>query len=93
MSILKCLIVFTYLLWVVVTISTLLNPTIKSLIPLIVVSTSVIVGTLVTKMTKKLIKNKWKCLYCGDVIESKHQHDFSTCKCGKSSCDSKGIKQ
>ena len=38
-------------------------------------------------MTKKLIKNKWKCLYCGDVIESKHQHDFSTCKCGKSSCD------
>ena len=37
-------------------------------------------------MTKKLIKNKWKCLYCGDVIESKHQHDFSTCKCGKSSC-------
>ena len=38
-------------------------------------------------MVKKLIKNKWKCLYCGDVIESKHQHDFSTCKCGKSSCD------
>ena len=38
-------------------------------------------------MTKKLIKNKWKCLYCGDVIESKHQHDFSTCKCGKTSCD------
>ena len=49
MSILKCLLVFTYLLWVVVTISALLNPTIKSLIPLIVVSTSVIVGTLVTK--------------------------------------------
>ena len=38
------------------------------------------------KLTKKLIKNKWKCLYCGDVIESK-QHDFTTCKCGKSSCD------
>ena len=38
-------------------------------------------------MTKKLIKNRWKCLYCGDVIESKHQHDFTTCKCGKSSCD------
>ena len=38
-------------------------------------------------MTKKLIKNQWKCLYCGDVIESKHQHDFTTCQCGKSSCD------
>ena len=35
-------------------------------------------------MTKKLIKNKWKCLYCGDVIESKHQHEYTTCKCGKS---------
>lgn len=38
-------------------------------------------------MVKKLIKNQWKCLYCGDVIESKHQHDFTTCKCGMSSCD------
>ena len=49
MSILKWLLVFTYLLLVVVTISALLNPTIKSLILLIVVSTSVIVGTLVIK--------------------------------------------
>ena len=49
MSILKRLLVFTYLLWLVVTVSALLNPTIKSLIPLIVCSTSVIVGTLVTK--------------------------------------------
>ena len=31
-------------------------------------------------MTKKLIKNQWKCLYCGDVIESKHQHDFKWCE-------------
>ena len=38
-------------------------------------------------MTKKLIKNKWKCLYCNDIIESKHQHHFISCKCGKSSCD------
>ena len=38
-------------------------------------------------MTKKLIKNRWKCLYCGDVIESKHQYDYTTCKCGMSSCD------
>ena len=36
---------------------------------------------------KKLIKNKWKCLYCGDIIESRHRHEFSTCKCGMSSCD------
>ena len=32
-------------------------------------------------MTKKLIKNKLKCLYCNDIIESKHQHDFRWCKC------------
>ena len=38
-------------------------------------------------MTKKLIKNAFKCLHCDDIIESKHRHDFSTCKCGKSSCD------
>ena len=38
-------------------------------------------------MTKKLIKNRWKCLYCNGIIESKHQHDYTTCKCGKSSCD------
>ena len=38
-------------------------------------------------MTKKLIKNKWKCLYCNNVIESKHQHDFTTCKCGAMSID------
>ena len=38
-------------------------------------------------MTKKLIKNAFKCLYCNDIIESKHQHHFVTCKCGKLSCD------
>ena len=38
-------------------------------------------------MTRKLIKNAFKCLYCNDIIESKHRHDFSTCKCGMSSCD------
>ena len=52
MSILKWLLAFTYLLWLVVTVSALLNPTIKSLIPLIVCSTGVIVGTVVIKMTK-----------------------------------------
>ena len=38
-------------------------------------------------MVKKSIKNAFKCLYCNDIIESKHQHDFTTCQCGKSSCD------
>lgn len=42
-------------------------------------------------MVKKLIKNKWKCLKCNDIVESKHRHDYVTCKCGKSSCD--GSKQ
>ena len=49
MSILKWLLVFTYLLWLVVTVSALLNPTVKSLVPLIICSTSVIVAVVVTK--------------------------------------------
>lgn len=28
-----------------------------------------------------IIKNKAKCLKCGDIIESKHTHDFVWCKC------------
>lgn len=31
--------------------------------------------------------NKIKCKLCGDIIESKHRHDFVTCKCGKISVD------
>ena len=38
-------------------------------------------------MTKKLIKNAFKCLYCNDIIESKHQHEYTTCKCGAMSID------
>ena len=49
MNILKWLLVFTYLLWIIVTISALLNPTIKSLISLIVCSTGVIVGVIAVK--------------------------------------------
>jgi len=26
-------------------------------------------------------QNRIKCLECGDVIESKHRHDFQTCSC------------
>ena len=39
------------------------------------------------KLTKKLTKNRWKCLYCDDIIESKRQHDFISCKCGAMSID------
>ena len=31
---------------------------------------------------KKLIRNAIKCNHCGEVIESKHTHDFRECKCG-----------
>ncbi len=36
---------------------------------------------------KKILKNSIKCNYCGDVIVSKHTHDFVSCKCGKCSVD------
>ena len=49
MSILKWLLVLTYILWAVVAISALLNPTVKSLIPLIICSTGVIVAVVVVK--------------------------------------------
>lgn len=29
----------------------------------------------------KIISNKIKCMNCGDVIESEHQHDFKWCSC------------
>jgi len=34
-----------------------------------------------------IISNKAKCLICGDVIESKHRHDFVTCTCGNLAID------
>ena len=30
----------------------------------------------------KIIKNAIQCKLCGEVIESKHVHDFVQCKCG-----------
>jgi hypothetical protein len=34
-------------------------------------------------MDNKILKrNAIKCLLCGDIIESKHRHDFRQCKCG-----------
>lgn len=35
--------------------------------------------------------NKAKCLNCGDIIESKHRHDFVTCSCFEDTYDNKGI--
>lgn len=36
---------------------------------------------------QKIISNKIKCKKCGDVIESKHVHDFKLCKCGACAVD------
>jgi hypothetical protein len=32
-------------------------------------------------MRHRLIKNSIECKKCGDVITSKHRHDFKMCKC------------
>ena len=37
--------------------------------------------------TVKIVKNKVRCKKCGDVIESKHTHDFVKCSCGEVSID------
>lgn len=34
-----------------------------------------------------ILCNKAQCTICGDVIESRHRHDFVTCKCGALSVD------
>ena len=31
---------------------------------------------------QKIISNKAKCRLCGDIIESKHRHDWQSCSCG-----------
>jgi hypothetical protein len=31
--------------------------------------------------------SKGICILCGDIMESKHRHDFVTCKCGESFLD------
>ena len=33
-------------------------------------------------MREQLIRNAIQCKHCGDVIESKHRHDFVSCSCG-----------
>ena len=29
-----------------------------------------------------IIRNAAQCAKCGDVVESKHRHDFVSCSCG-----------
>lgn len=36
---------------------------------------------------KKIIHNRGRCRICQTVIESKHVHDFVSCKCGAVSVD------
>jgi hypothetical protein len=42
-------------------------------------SNSLLVGVL---RMRRIIKNAIKCIHCGDIIESRHRHDFVTCSCG-----------
>lgn len=37
---------------------------------------------------EKIISNKIQCKHCGEIIESKHIHEFITCKCEDCSVDS-----
>lgn len=37
---------------------------------------------MVTRTREVVVVNKCQCRKCGDVIESKHRHDFVSCKCG-----------
>ena len=36
---------------------------------------------------QKIIKNSIRCKSCGDVLESKHVHDFVQCRCGACAAD------
>jgi len=42
---------------------------------------------MVQRMRTVVVTNKAQCKLCGDVIESKHGHDFKRCKCGEISVD------
>lgn len=38
-------------------------------------------------ISKIIVKNVIRCKHCGDVIESKHVHDFVSCSCGACAVD------
>ena len=37
---------------------------------------------MVTRTRTVVVVNKCQCAVCLDIIESKHRHDFVSCKCG-----------
>lgn len=39
------------------------------------------------ELKDKIIRNAVRCQKCGDILESKHTHDFVTCQCGNVSVD------
>ena len=36
-----------------------------------------------TRTREVVVTNKAQCRLCGDIVESKHGHDFRRCKCGE----------
>ena len=36
---------------------------------------------------KKILKNAIRCNKCGEIIESKSEHDYVTCQCGACAVD------
>ena len=36
---------------------------------------------------RKIIRNAIRCNNCGEIIESKHRHDYIQCKCGACAVD------
>ena len=42
---------------------------------------------IVKPQAKKIKTNKIQCKYCGDVIESKHDHDLVWCSCKRIAAD------
>ena len=36
---------------------------------------------------RRILRNRARCLVCGEMVESRHRHDFKTCSCGNLSVD------
>jgi len=36
---------------------------------------------------QRVLRNRAQCRLCEDVIESRHRHDFVSCRCGEISVD------
>lgn len=47
----------------------------------------VITQTTKGEAMKRIIRNAIRCNNCGDVIESKHRHDYNTCSCKRVAVD------